>query len=117
MCYQHAAGLLSTQESGKQLRCVPACAARSAADHILRGDADLMLAGAADATIIPSGIAGFIACKASLKFGSSLVRADAALLSLFLSVLPSLISNYLNLWPPQLPGLLHYMWAACLCRL
>lgn len=36
---------------------------RSAADHILRGDADMMLAGAADAAIIPSGIGGFIACK------------------------------------------------------
>jgi 3-oxoacyl-[acyl-carrier-protein] synthase II len=29
----------------------------------MRGDADLMLAGAADAAVIPSGIAGFIACK------------------------------------------------------
>lgn len=35
----------------------------SAADHIKRGDADLMLAGAGDAAIIPSGIGGFIACK------------------------------------------------------
>ena len=37
---------------------------RSAADHIKRGDADLMLAGGADAAVIPSGIGGFIACKA-----------------------------------------------------
>ena len=36
----------------------------AAADHIRRGDADLMLAGGADAAIIPSGIGGFIACKA-----------------------------------------------------
>ncbi|KAK9824991.1 hypothetical protein WJX81_005142 [Elliptochloris bilobata] len=36
----------------------------SAADHIRRGDADLMLAGGSDAAIIPSGIGGFIACKA-----------------------------------------------------
>jgi 3-oxoacyl-(acyl-carrier-protein) synthase len=38
---------------------------QNAADHIRRGDADLMLAGAADAAIIPSGIGGFIACKVS----------------------------------------------------
>ena len=36
----------------------------SAAGHIARGDADVMLAGGADAAIIPSGIGGFIACKA-----------------------------------------------------
>lgn len=39
----------------------------SAADHIRRGEANLMLAGGADAAIIPSGIAGFIACKALSK--------------------------------------------------
>lgn len=39
----------------------------AAADHIRRGDADLMLAGGADAAIIPSGIGGFIACKALSK--------------------------------------------------
>lgn len=32
--------------------------------HIQAGEADLMLAGATDAAIIPSGIGGFIACKA-----------------------------------------------------
>lgn len=39
----------------------------NAAEHIKRGDADLMLAGAADAAIIPSGMGGFIACKALSK--------------------------------------------------
>lgn len=39
----------------------------NAADHIARGDADLMLAGSADAAVIPSGIGGFIACKALSK--------------------------------------------------
>eukprot|EP00775_Hariotina_reticulata_P013137 gene13137-13267_t len=39
----------------------------NAADHIARGDADLMLAGSADASVIPSGIGGFIACKALSK--------------------------------------------------
>ena len=43
---------------------IPIHAPCSAADHIKRGDADLMLAGGADAAIIPSGIGGFIACKA-----------------------------------------------------
>jgi len=36
----------------------------AAADHIRRGDADLMLAGGADAAIIPAGMGGFAACKA-----------------------------------------------------
>jgi 3-oxoacyl-[acyl-carrier-protein] synthase II len=39
----------------------------SAADHIRRGEADLMLAGGSDAAVIPSGIGGFIACKALSK--------------------------------------------------
>ncbi|KAI8472165.1 MAG: 3-ketoacyl-ACP-synthase [Monoraphidium minutum] len=39
----------------------------AAADHIRRGDADLMLAGSADAAVLPSGIGGFIACKALSK--------------------------------------------------
>ena len=38
-----------------------------AAEHIRRGEADLMLAGGADAAVIPSGIGGFIACKALSK--------------------------------------------------
>jgi 3-oxoacyl-[acyl-carrier-protein] synthase II len=32
--------------------------------HIQDGDADLMLAGATDAAVVPTGIGGFIACKA-----------------------------------------------------
>ncbi|KAL3131583.1 Protein TRANSPORT INHIBITOR RESPONSE 1 [Trebouxia sp. C0009 RCD-2024] len=36
----------------------------NAAEHIQRGEADLMLAGGAEAAIIPSGIGGFIACRA-----------------------------------------------------
>ena len=36
----------------------------SAAEHIQRGEAELMLAGGAEAAIIPSGMGGFIACKA-----------------------------------------------------
>lgn len=36
----------------------------SAAEHIQRGDADLMLCGGAEASLTPIGLAGFIACKA-----------------------------------------------------
>ncbi len=36
----------------------------NAANHIRRGDADLMLCGGAEAAILPMGIAGFCACKA-----------------------------------------------------
>jgi 3-oxoacyl-[acyl-carrier-protein] synthase II len=37
---------------------------QNAADHIRKGDADLMLAGASDAAILPIGIAGFMAARA-----------------------------------------------------
>lgn len=36
----------------------------SAANHIAAGDADLMLCGGAEASILPIGLAGFCACKA-----------------------------------------------------
>lgn len=36
----------------------------NAVNHIRSGEADMMLAGATDAAIIPSGIGGFTACKA-----------------------------------------------------
>ncbi|MED6153802.1 3-oxoacyl-[acyl-carrier-protein] synthase I, chloroplastic [Stylosanthes scabra] len=36
----------------------------SAANHIRRGEADIMLAGGTEAAIIPSGVGGFIACRA-----------------------------------------------------
>ena len=36
----------------------------SAAQHIQKGDADLMLAGGVEAAILPMGVAGFCACKA-----------------------------------------------------
>ena len=37
---------------------------QNAADHIRRGDADLMLAGSSDAAILPIGMAGFSAARA-----------------------------------------------------
>lgn len=48
----------------------------SAAQHIERGDADLMLAGGTEASIIPSGIGGFIACKALSKRNSDPAAAS-----------------------------------------
>ncbi|KAJ7538414.1 hypothetical protein O6H91_11G046800 [Diphasiastrum complanatum] len=36
----------------------------SAANHIIRGEADIMLSGGSDAGVIPIGLGGFVACKA-----------------------------------------------------
>ncbi|CAO2823141.1 unnamed protein product [Amaranthus hypochondriacus] len=36
----------------------------NAANHIIRGEADMMLCGGSDAVIIPIGLGGFVACKA-----------------------------------------------------
>ncbi|KAJ7520052.1 hypothetical protein O6H91_20G065000 [Diphasiastrum complanatum] len=36
----------------------------SAANHIIRGEADIMLSGGSDAAIIPIGLGGFVACRA-----------------------------------------------------
>ncbi|KAK4266061.1 hypothetical protein QN277_027034 [Acacia crassicarpa] len=36
----------------------------NAADHIIRGEADVMLCGGSDAAIIPIGLGGFVACRA-----------------------------------------------------
>ncbi|KAJ9183705.1 hypothetical protein P3X46_007521 [Hevea brasiliensis] len=36
----------------------------NAANHIIRGEANIMLCGGSDATIIPIGLGGFVACRA-----------------------------------------------------
>uniref|UniRef100_A0A8F9R570 3-oxoacyl-[acyl-carrier-protein] synthase I, chloroplastic n=1 Tax=Delphinium ajacis TaxID=37494 RepID=A0A8F9R570_DELAJ len=36
----------------------------NAANHIIRGEADVMLCGGSDAAILPIGVAGFMACRA-----------------------------------------------------
>ena len=43
----------------------------NAMQHIQRGEADLMLAGASDASVIPIGMAGFSASKALSKRNDS----------------------------------------------
>lgn len=52
-------------------RCCNVYCRCSGAEHIRRGEADLMLAGGADAAIIPTGIGGFVACKALSKRNDS----------------------------------------------
>lgn len=47
-----------------------------AVEHIRLGDADLMLAGGSDAAVVPSGIGGFIACKALSKRNTEPERAS-----------------------------------------
>ena len=60
---QHFLLLLTSQ--ARRMQCLGVCCSVcSAAEHIQRGEADLMLAGGAEAAIIPSGIGGFIACRA-----------------------------------------------------
>ncbi|MBA3722125.1 MAG: beta-ketoacyl-ACP synthase II [Parachlamydiaceae bacterium] len=48
----------------------------SAAEHIRRGEADLMLCGGAEAAIIPMGLAGFCACKALSKRNEEPTKAS-----------------------------------------
>lgn len=53
--------VVSQSQAVSAVHCCFCC---SAAEHIQRGEAELMLAGGAEAAIIPSGLGGFIACKA-----------------------------------------------------
>eukprot|EP00899_Mesostigma_viride_P000810 jgi/Mesvir1/1072/Mv17588-RA.2 len=48
----------------------------NAAQHIRRGEADIMLAGGSDAAILPEGIGGFCACKALSKRNDEPHRAS-----------------------------------------
>ncbi|XP_057810047.1 3-oxoacyl-[acyl-carrier-protein] synthase I, chloroplastic-like isoform X2 [Salvia miltiorrhiza] len=60
---------INTGFMGPNYSIATACATSNhcfiaAANHIRRGDADIMVAGGTDASIIPIGIGGFIACRA-----------------------------------------------------
>ncbi|CAN1291078.1 3-oxoacyl-[acyl-carrier-protein] synthase II, chloroplastic [Linum perenne] len=48
----------------------------NAANHIIRGEADMMLCGGSDAVIIPIGLGGFVACRALSKRNEDPTRAS-----------------------------------------
>ncbi|KAH7851718.1 hypothetical protein Vadar_015707 [Vaccinium darrowii] len=48
----------------------------SAANHIIRGEADVMLCGGSDACIIPIGLGGFVACRALSQRNSDPAKAS-----------------------------------------
>ncbi|XP_075079604.1 3-oxoacyl-[acyl-carrier-protein] synthase II, chloroplastic [Nicotiana tabacum] len=48
----------------------------NAANHIIRGEADLMLCGGSDAAIIPIGLGGFVACRALSQRNGDPARAS-----------------------------------------
>ncbi|KAL3535493.1 hypothetical protein ACH5RR_003954 [Cinchona calisaya] len=48
----------------------------NAANHIIRGEADMMLCGGSDAAIIPIGLGGFVACRALSQRNSDPSKAS-----------------------------------------
>ncbi|XP_050260609.1 3-oxoacyl-[acyl-carrier-protein] synthase II, chloroplastic-like [Quercus robur] len=48
----------------------------NAANHIIRGEADVMLSGGSDAAIIPIGLGGFVACRALSQRNSDPTKAS-----------------------------------------
>ncbi|KAB2019377.1 hypothetical protein ES319_D08G294700v1 [Gossypium barbadense] len=48
----------------------------NAANHMIRGEADMMLCGGSDAAIIPIGLGGFVACKALSKRNGDPTKAS-----------------------------------------
>ncbi|XP_047941665.1 3-oxoacyl-[acyl-carrier-protein] synthase II, chloroplastic-like [Salvia hispanica] len=48
----------------------------NAANHIIRGEADMMLCGGSDAAIIPIGLGGFVACRALSKRNTDPTKAS-----------------------------------------
>ncbi|XP_004243689.1 3-oxoacyl-[acyl-carrier-protein] synthase II, chloroplastic-like [Solanum lycopersicum] len=48
----------------------------NAANHIIRGEADMMLCGGSDAAIIPIGLGGFVACRALSQRNTDPSRAS-----------------------------------------
>lgn len=48
----------------------------NAADHIIRGEADIMLCGGSDSAIIPIGLGGFVACRALSQKNGDPTRAS-----------------------------------------
>ncbi|RDX90022.1 3-oxoacyl-[acyl-carrier-protein] synthase II, chloroplastic, partial [Mucuna pruriens] len=48
----------------------------SAANHIIKGEADLMLCGGSDGAIVPIGLGGFVACRALSQRNSDPTKAS-----------------------------------------
>ncbi|XP_039027822.1 3-oxoacyl-[acyl-carrier-protein] synthase II, chloroplastic-like [Hibiscus syriacus] len=48
----------------------------NAANHIIRGEADMMLCGGSDAAIIPIGLGGFVACRALSRRNNDPTKAS-----------------------------------------
>ncbi|XP_048334916.1 3-oxoacyl-[acyl-carrier-protein] synthase II, chloroplastic [Ziziphus jujuba] len=48
----------------------------NAANHIIRGEADVMLSGGSDAAIIPIGLGGFVACRALSQHNNDPAKAS-----------------------------------------
>ncbi|XP_024391557.1 3-oxoacyl-[acyl-carrier-protein] synthase II, chloroplastic [Physcomitrium patens] len=48
----------------------------NAANHIIRGEADIMLAGGSDAAVLPIGLGGFVACRALSQRNDDPARAS-----------------------------------------
>ncbi|CAL9190427.1 unnamed protein product [Musa hybrid cultivar] len=48
----------------------------NAANHIVRGEADVMLCGGSDSVIIPIGLGGFVACRALLQRNNDPAKAS-----------------------------------------
>ncbi|MCD7456980.1 Protein TRANSPORT INHIBITOR RESPONSE 1 [Datura stramonium] len=48
----------------------------SAANHIIKGEADMMLCGGSEAVIVPVGLGGFVACRALSQRNSDPTRAS-----------------------------------------
>ncbi|XP_010261746.1 PREDICTED: 3-oxoacyl-[acyl-carrier-protein] synthase II, chloroplastic-like [Nelumbo nucifera] len=48
----------------------------NAANHIIRGEADMMLCGGSDAAVIPIGLGGFVACRALSQRNSDPTKAS-----------------------------------------
>ncbi|KAM7517567.1 hypothetical protein LguiB_016529 [Lonicera macranthoides] len=61
----------------------------NAANHIIRGEADMMLCGGSDAVIIPIGLGGFVACRALSQRNSDPTKAsrpwDSVMFDIFLA--------------------------------
>ncbi|KAH9713786.1 3-oxoacyl-(acyl-carrier-protein) synthase II [Citrus sinensis] len=70
-------GIDAIKISYKKMTCATGnCCILTAANHIIEGDADMMLCGGSDGVIIPECIAGFIACNNLSRRNSDPTKAS-----------------------------------------